>query len=298
MREHSFCVNWATTPQPPNAIRPPRNSLPPHSPICSIRQPEPSAAAGRSTAWPSSPARPRRPSAPPCRAPRCSPTPRTPPSASRPSRPSTTPTSSPPWQPQATARRPSIGFASTGEAWSTRAQPASGRPTTHTGPLATRTSRYRPTAALATLSRWRTAGRPAPPHGSWKRSWAFIPPPPASTPQPCVPIWRVWPGRAAQSPPLTGPIAIDLKPTQTTVTLPPAGIELSVLVPISPGHSTILLNGKQVAAGPLTEDGTRATILLTQPGPLPSIRSKYVCMQTTAAGIRTAQIATSQPGII
>ena len=62
-----------------------------------------------------------------------------------------------------------------------------------------------------------------------------------------------------------GPIAIDLKPTQTTVTLP-AGIELSVLVPISPGHSTILLNGKQVAPGPLTEDGTRATILLTQPG--------------------------------
>jgi len=62
-----------------------------------------------------------------------------------------------------------------------------------------------------------------------------------------------------------GPIAIDLKPTETTVTLP-AGVELSVLVPISPGHSTVLLNGKQVPPGPLTEDGTRAPVLLSQPG--------------------------------
>ena len=62
-----------------------------------------------------------------------------------------------------------------------------------------------------------------------------------------------------------GPIAIDLKPTQTTVTLP-AGIELSVLVPISTGHSTILLNGKPITSGPLSEDGTRATVLLNQTG--------------------------------
>ena len=62
-----------------------------------------------------------------------------------------------------------------------------------------------------------------------------------------------------------GPIDIDLKPTQTNITLPP-GIELSVLVPISPGHTTVLLNGKAVTPGPLTEDGTRATVLLTQPG--------------------------------
>ncbi len=62
-----------------------------------------------------------------------------------------------------------------------------------------------------------------------------------------------------------GPIAIDLKPAQTTVTLP-SGVELSVLVPISPGHSSILLNGKPVAPGPLTEEGARATVLLTQPG--------------------------------
>ena len=96
---------------------------------------------------------------------RFSPTPRTRASASRPSRPSTTPTSSPRWQPPATARRPSTGFASTGEEWSAREQPASGRPTTPTGPRATRTSRCRPTAPPATLSRWRTAGRPAPPHG-------------------------------------------------------------------------------------------------------------------------------------
>jgi len=62
-----------------------------------------------------------------------------------------------------------------------------------------------------------------------------------------------------------GPIAIDLKPTQTTITLP-AGIELSVLVPISPGHSTVLLNGNQVTPGPLSEDGMRASIVLNQPG--------------------------------
>jgi hypothetical protein len=62
-----------------------------------------------------------------------------------------------------------------------------------------------------------------------------------------------------------GPIAIDLKPTQTNITLP-AGVELSVLVPVSPGHISILLNGKPVPPGPLTEDGTRATVLLTQPG--------------------------------
>jgi hypothetical protein len=62
-----------------------------------------------------------------------------------------------------------------------------------------------------------------------------------------------------------GPIAIDLTPKQTIVTLP-AGIELSVLVPISPGHISILLNGKPVPPGPLTEDGTRAIVLLTQPG--------------------------------
>lgn len=62
-----------------------------------------------------------------------------------------------------------------------------------------------------------------------------------------------------------GPIAIDLKPTQTTVTLP-AGVELSVLVPVSPEHHSILLNGSPVAPGPLSEEGTRATILLTQPG--------------------------------
>ena len=61
------------------------------------------------------------------------------------------------------------------------------------------------------------------------------------------------------------PDAIDLKPAQTTVTLP-AGIELSVLVPISPGHSTVLLNGKPVTPSPLSEDGTRATVLLSQPG--------------------------------
>ncbi|MGP8260202.1 MAG: alpha-L-rhamnosidase C-terminal domain-containing protein [Acidobacteriaceae bacterium] len=62
-----------------------------------------------------------------------------------------------------------------------------------------------------------------------------------------------------------GPIAIDLKPNHTTVTLP-AGIELSVLVSVSPGHSSILLNGKPVTPGPLTEEGTRATVLLSQPG--------------------------------
>ena len=62
-----------------------------------------------------------------------------------------------------------------------------------------------------------------------------------------------------------GPIAIDLKPAQTTVTLP-AGVTLSVLVPVSPRHSSILLNGKPVAPGPLSEEGTRATVLLTQPG--------------------------------
>jgi hypothetical protein len=62
-----------------------------------------------------------------------------------------------------------------------------------------------------------------------------------------------------------GPIAIDLTPKQTIVTLP-AGIELSVLVPLSPGHISILLNGKPVPPGPLTEDGTRAIVLLTQPG--------------------------------
>jgi len=62
-----------------------------------------------------------------------------------------------------------------------------------------------------------------------------------------------------------GPIDIDLKPAHTTVTLP-AGIELSVLVPISPGDATVLLNGKPVAPGPLSEDGTRATVLLSQPG--------------------------------
>jgi len=62
-----------------------------------------------------------------------------------------------------------------------------------------------------------------------------------------------------------GPIAIDLKPARITVTLP-AGIELSVLVPVTPGHSSILLDGKPVQPSPLSEDGTRATILLTQPG--------------------------------
>jgi hypothetical protein len=62
-----------------------------------------------------------------------------------------------------------------------------------------------------------------------------------------------------------GPVDIDLKPAQTTVTLP-AGIELSVLVPVSPGHSSILLNGKPITPGALAEDGTRATVLLTQPG--------------------------------
>jgi hypothetical protein len=62
-----------------------------------------------------------------------------------------------------------------------------------------------------------------------------------------------------------GPIAIDLKPTQTNITLP-AGVELSVLVPISPGHNSVLLNGRPAPPGPLTEDGTRATVLLTQPG--------------------------------
>ena len=62
-----------------------------------------------------------------------------------------------------------------------------------------------------------------------------------------------------------GPIAIDLKPNQTSVTIP-AGIELSVLVPISQGHATVLLNGKSVTPGALTEDGTRATVLLSQPG--------------------------------
>ena len=60
---------------------------------------------------------------------------------------------------------PRRGFASTGEEWSARERPASGRPTTPTGPRATRMSRCRPTAPPATLSRWRTAGRPAPPHG-------------------------------------------------------------------------------------------------------------------------------------
>jgi len=62
-----------------------------------------------------------------------------------------------------------------------------------------------------------------------------------------------------------GPIAIDLKPNHTIVTLP-AGVELSVLVPISPGHSSILLNGKPVTPSPLSEDGTRATVVLSQPG--------------------------------
>ncbi len=62
-----------------------------------------------------------------------------------------------------------------------------------------------------------------------------------------------------------GLIVIDLKPAQTTVTLP-AGIELSVLVPISPGHSSILLNGKSVTPGPLSEDSMRATVVLSLPG--------------------------------
>ena len=62
-----------------------------------------------------------------------------------------------------------------------------------------------------------------------------------------------------------GPIVLDLKPTQTTVTLP-AGVELTVLVPVSPGHSSVLLNGRPAPPGPLSEDGTRATVLLTQPG--------------------------------
>ena len=66
-------------------------------------------------------------------------------------------------------------------------------------------------------------------------------------------------------PPPHGPIAIDLKPNQTIVTIP-AGIELSVLVPISPGHSSILLNGKPVTPRSASEDGTRASVLLTQPG--------------------------------
>jgi hypothetical protein len=62
-----------------------------------------------------------------------------------------------------------------------------------------------------------------------------------------------------------GPIAIDLKPTLTTVTIP-AGIELSILVPVSPSHPNVLLNGKPLPPGPLMEDGTRTTVLLTQPG--------------------------------
>jgi hypothetical protein len=62
-----------------------------------------------------------------------------------------------------------------------------------------------------------------------------------------------------------GPIVLDLKPTQTTVTLP-AGVELTVLVPVSPGHSSVLLNGRLAPPSSLSEDGTRATVLLTQPG--------------------------------
>ena len=62
-----------------------------------------------------------------------------------------------------------------------------------------------------------------------------------------------------------GPIAIDLKPKQTTVTLP-AGIQLSVLVPISQGNRTILLNRTSITPGPLSEDGTRASVLLSKPG--------------------------------
>ena len=81
-----------------------------------------------------------------------------------------------------------------------------------------------------------------------------------ATPRSCGPCLG-----ARHRPTPHGPIDIDLKPTQTNITLP-AGIELSVLVPISPGHKTILLNGKAVTPGPLSEDGTRATVVLSQPG--------------------------------
>ena len=61
MTPPTCCASWATTQPPPSATRPPRSSLPRRRAICWIRPAAHSAAAGRLTAWPSSPAQPRRP---------------------------------------------------------------------------------------------------------------------------------------------------------------------------------------------------------------------------------------------
>jgi hypothetical protein len=62
-----------------------------------------------------------------------------------------------------------------------------------------------------------------------------------------------------------GPIVVDLKPGQTTVTIPD-GVELSVLVPTAAGQTSVLVNGAAVTPGATAEHGTRATVVLNKAG--------------------------------
>ena len=62
-----------------------------------------------------------------------------------------------------------------------------------------------------------------------------------------------------------GPIAVDLKPGQTTVTIPD-GVELSVLLPMAAGQTSVTVNGSAAKPGAMVEQGTRASIVLNKAG--------------------------------